>query len=105
MGGGGKLFSCIKFRTMVPDAEALLQTDAEGKRRDEGGVLKIPRAAPRSRATRAGRFLRKTSLNELPQIWNVLRGEMNLVGPQPYLPRESGDIGPHRMRSCAYHRG
>jgi len=94
IGRGGKPFSCIQFRTMVPDAEALLQTDAQGKRRDEGGVLKILRAAPRSRATRVGRFLRKTSLNELPQIWNVLRGEMNLVAPRPYLPRECGDIGP-----------
>jgi lipopolysaccharide/colanic/teichoic acid biosynthesis glycosyltransferase len=105
MGRGGKPFSCIKFRTMVPDAEALLQTDAQGKRRDEGGILKIARAAPRSRATCAGCFLRKTSLNELPQIWNVLSGEMNLIGPRPYPPRESGDIGPHRTRSCAYHRG
>jgi Undecaprenyl-phosphate galactose phosphotransferase WbaP len=93
MGRDGKLFSCVKFRTMVPEAEALLQRmlaeDAE--MREE--YFKYHKLRRDPRVTRVGRFLRKTSLDELPQLWNVLRGEMSLVGPRPYLPRESVDIG------------
>lgn len=93
MGRDGKLFSCIKFRTMVPDSEVLLQQllaeDAE--MRDE--YFKYHKLRYDPRVTRVGRFLRKTSLDELPQLWNVLHGEMSLVGPRPYLPRESVDIG------------
>src|SRR5215216_864877 len=93
MGRDGKLFSCVKFRTMVPDAEVLLQQmlakDAE--MREE--YFKYHKLRHDPRVTRVGRFLRKTSLDELPQLWNVLRGEMSLVGPRPYLPRESEDIG------------
>jgi Undecaprenyl-phosphate galactose phosphotransferase WbaP len=93
MGRGGKSFSCIKFRTMVPDAEALLQRmlKENAEMREEYSKYHKLRRDPR--VTGVGHFLRKTSLDELPQIWNVLRGEMSLVGPRPYLPRESGDIG------------
>jgi Undecaprenyl-phosphate galactose phosphotransferase WbaP len=93
MGRDGKLFSCVKFRTMVPDAEDLLQrmlADDEEMRHE---YLKYHKLRDDPRVTRVGRFLRKTSLDELPQLWNVLRGEMSLVGPRPYLPRESEDIG------------
>jgi Undecaprenyl-phosphate galactose phosphotransferase WbaP len=93
MGRDGRPFSCLKFRTMVPDAEGLLQRmlaeDAE--MREE--YLKYHKLRDDPRVTHVGRFLRKTSLDELPQLWNVLRGEMSLVGPRPYLPRESEDIG------------
>ncbi len=93
MGRNGSLFSCVKFRTMVPDAEAALQRilkEDEGLRKEYARYHKL-RDDPR--VTRIGRFLRKTSLDELPQLWNVLRGEMSLVGPRPYLPRESEEIG------------
>lgn len=93
MGRNGELFSCVKFRTMVPDAEGLLQRllAEDTEMREE--YLKYHKLRQDPRVTRVGRFLRKTSLDELPQLWNVLRGEMSLVGPRPYLPRESEDIG------------
>jgi lipopolysaccharide/colanic/teichoic acid biosynthesis glycosyltransferase len=85
MGLNGRKFSICKFRTMIPDAEDRL---AELKLMNEadGPALKIandPRIIPY-----IGKFLRKTSLDELPQLFNVLRGEMSLVGPRPPLPAE-----------------
>lgn len=93
MGRDGKLFSCIKFRTMALDAEATLQRMLEENKiaREEYAVYHKLRDDPR--ITRVGRFLRKASLDELPQLWNVVRGDMSLVGPRPYLPRESEEIG------------
>ena len=93
MGQNRSLFSCLKFRTMVPGAEVLLQRMLE----EDGGLReeysKHHKLHDDPRVTRIGRFLRKTSLDELPQLWNVLRAERSLVGPRPYLPRESKEIG------------
>jgi Undecaprenyl-phosphate galactose phosphotransferase WbaP len=93
MGRDGKLFSCVKFRTMVSDAEALLWRLLEEDPGLREEYLKYHKLRCDPRVTRVGRFLRKTSLDELPQLWNVLRGEMSLVGPRPYLPRESEEVG------------
>jgi lipopolysaccharide/colanic/teichoic acid biosynthesis glycosyltransferase len=82
----GQIFSMLKFRTMRPDAEARLQ-ELEARNESAGGVLFKLRDDPR--VTRLGRFLRRTSLDELPQLWNVLRGEMSLVGPRPLQLRDS----------------
>ncbi len=84
LGRDGRPFSCVKFRSMVRDAEALLPSIAH---LDVGsGVLFKSDADPR--ITRPGRFIRRFSVDELPQLVNVLRGEMSLVGPRPPLPRE-----------------
>ncbi|HDH01823.1 MAG TPA: undecaprenyl-phosphate galactose phosphotransferase WbaP [Nitrospirae bacterium] len=88
IGRGGRPFMCYKFRTMYLDAEerlnGILETDS--KARAEWEEYWKLRNDPR--VTGLGDFLRKTSLDELPQIFNVLKGEMSLVGPRPYLPRE-----------------
>lgn len=93
MGRNGKPFSCLKFRTMVTDAEDALRRILEEDPEARAEYARYHKLREDPRVTRVGRFLRKTSLDELPQLWNVFRGEMSLVGPRPYLPRESGDIG------------
>jgi lipopolysaccharide/colanic/teichoic acid biosynthesis glycosyltransferase len=84
LGRNGKVFKCYKFRTMVPDAEKILQSRPElMKEFTEGYKLKDdPRITP------LGSFLRKSSLDEIPQFYNVLRGEMSLIGPRPVVPPE-----------------
>ena len=84
VGRDGKLFWLYKFRTMCPDAEKRLNELLKLNQMD-GPVFMI-KGDPR--ITRVGRFLRKTSLDELPQLLNVLRGDMSIVGPRPALPRE-----------------
>ena len=84
VGRDGKLFWLYKFRTMCPDAEEQLN-ELLSQNQMDGPVFKI-KGDPR--ITQVGRFLRKTSLDELPQLLNVLRGDMSIVGPRPALPRE-----------------
>jgi exopolysaccharide biosynthesis polyprenyl glycosylphosphotransferase len=84
VGVNGRPFTLIKFRTMTRDAEARLD-DVRSLNEMNGRLFKVtddPRITP------WGRILRKTSIDELPQLWNVLRGEMSLVGPRPPLPHE-----------------
>lgn len=84
VGRDGKLFWLYKFRTMCPDAEEQLN-ELLSQNQMDGPVFKI-KGDPR--ITRVGRFPRKTSLDELPQLLNVLQGDMSIVGPRPALPRE-----------------
>ena len=85
-GIGGRPFSCLKFRTMVKGAEHLQERLEEHN--EVGGALFKIREDPR--VTRVGRFLRRWSLDELPQLFNVIRGQMSLVGPRP-LPQRDYD--------------
>jgi len=84
VGWKGNEFTCLKLRTMVKDAEQLRKNFEHLNERD-GILFKISRDP---RITRVGRLLRKYSIDEIPQFWNVLKGEMSLVGPRPALPQE-----------------
>jgi len=88
VGHRGKVFNCIKFRTMVPNADRILEDILHGNPRIKEEWLRDHKLRDDPRITRVGRFLRRTSLDELPQLWNVLRGEMSLVGPRPVVPDE-----------------
>lgn len=85
VGRDGRLFRLYKFRSMVPDAEARLAGMLDQNEMD-GPVFKI-RDDPR--VTRVGRFLRRTGIDELPQLVNILKSDMSIVGPRPALPREA----------------
>lgn len=93
LGQSGRRFDAFKFRTMVVDADRILEADPELKRQFESGYkLKTD-----PRVTRIGDFLRKTSLDELPQLLNVIRGEMSLVGPRMIAPDEALRYGKWRL--------
>lgn len=105
LGRGGQYFWCLKFRTMCIDADARLQHllatdpaaraewDADHKLRDDPRVTKI------------GRFLRKLSLDELPQLFNILVGDMSFVGPRPIVEAEVGRYGHRFATYCAVRPG
>ena len=94
MGKKGKGFVCYKFRTMVTNADSLKDSLRHLNERD-GVIFKISRDP---RITRVGRFLRKYSIDELPQLWNVLRGEMSLVGPRPHPVDDCKKYGLEHLR-------
>jgi lipopolysaccharide/colanic/teichoic acid biosynthesis glycosyltransferase len=90
----GKRFPCLKFRTMVKDADRYRESLWAQNQRD-GPNFKLEHDP---RVTRVGRFLRHYSLDELPQLWNVLRGEMSLVGPRPHPMDEVNRYDLHHYR-------
>jgi lipopolysaccharide/colanic/teichoic acid biosynthesis glycosyltransferase len=93
-GAKGSRFRCYKFRSMVTNADHL-KDDLRAQNQREGPIFKIV-ADPR--ITRVGRFIRRYSLDELPQLWNVLRGEMSMVGPRPHPVDEVNHYELHHYR-------
>lgn len=92
VGMNGKLFNIYKFRSMVQNAESMLES-LKDKNEMSGPVFKIKEDP---RITKVGKFIRKASIDELPQLFNVLKGEMSLVGPRPNLPREVACFTEHQ---------
>jgi len=86
-------FGCLKFRTMVPDAERRLQALLESNPAARDEWLRDRKLKDDPRISRIGHLLRRTSLDELPQLWNVLRGEMSLIGPRPVVEEELARYG------------
>lgn len=105
IGAGGRPFRCLKFRSMVLDADVrlakLLETDPAARREWERNhkLRKDPRI------TAVGEFLRKSSLDELPQLFNVLRGEMSVVGPRPIVAAEARRYGQRFAWYCKVRPG
>jgi exopolysaccharide biosynthesis polyprenyl glycosylphosphotransferase len=95
VGRDGEVFDCLKFRSMVTNAEELLAQLHADEGYDGTGLFKMKRDP---RITRPGRLLRRLSIDELPQLWNVVRGEMSLVGPRPPLPLEVQGYDEHMSR-------
>lgn len=88
IGRDGRAFECLKFRTMVPNADQVLRELLERDPAIKAEWVRDHKLRRDPRVTRLGKFLRRTSLDELPQLWNVMRGEMSLVGPRPVVREE-----------------
>ncbi len=101
VGKGGRLFYCYKFRSMCVDAEEKKQ-ELMHLNEASGPVFKI-KADPR--VTPIGAFIRKMSIDELPQFFNVIKGEMSIVGPRPPIPCEVEQYGAHERKRLAVHPG
>jgi len=105
IGFGGRRFRCFKFRTMVVDAEARLDAILESNPAAQRLWLSEHKLKTDPRITPAGRFLRLSSLDELPQLFNVVKGDMSLVGPRPIVSAEVYRYGRYFRSYCAVRPG
>jgi len=93
IGKDGKLFKCYKFRSMYTNGDEILEKYLEEHPAKRVEWETFHKLEDDPRITPIGNFIRRTSIDELPQIFNVLKGEMSLIGPRPYLPREQEEMG------------
>ena len=105
IGLNGKLFNCFKFRTMATDAEARLESVLANDTLARAEWARDHKLRDDPRVTKIGKFLRTTSLDELPQLWSVLKGEMSLVGPRPIVENEAVRYGRYLSHYCAVRPG
>ncbi len=105
IGRGGKPFRCIKFRTMAVDAAEQLDAYLADNPFARAQWLRDHKLRTDPRITRLGRFLRRSSLDELPQLFNVLAGDMSLVGPRPIVDAETAKYGIHFQDYCEVRPG
>jgi lipopolysaccharide/colanic/teichoic acid biosynthesis glycosyltransferase len=94
IGRGGRTFACLKFRSMKPQADEMLRRMLAERPDLRAEWMANFKLHPDPRVTAVGRWLRASSLDELPQLWNVLKGDMSLVGPRPILTGEQERYGP-----------
>jgi len=95
VGMNGEKFKIYKFRTMVKNAEELRHSDEfKNQNQSDGPLFKIKND---SRILKSGNILRKLSLDELPQLVNILKGDMSVIGPRPFIPEEQKDLIPDRL--------
>lgn len=105
IGKNGKLFDCLKFRTMCVDADKVLKTHLAECRSCSAEWQRDFKLRRDPRVTRLGKFVRKFSLDEFPQLINVLRNEMSIVGPRPIVPAEAERYGRHFDFYCSVKPG
>ena len=93
IGLNGREFKFYKIRTMIPNADEVLEKLMKEDKEIAKEYKKYKKLHNDPRVTKVGKFLRKTSLDEFPQFLNIFKGDMSLIGPRPYLPREKEDMG------------
>ncbi|WP_222854268.1 sugar transferase [Fodinicola acaciae] len=105
VGRGGRSFTMLKFRSMRTDADENVHKEYVQKIYTEGATTVAAKLHNDDRVTKSGKLLRKTSLDELPQLFNILGGSMSLVGPRPVLPYEVEVMGPENLDRFAVKPG
>lgn len=90
VGKDGRLFPCLKFRSMFANAEEMKKNFTEEQKREYAETFKLKNDP---RITKVGKFIRKTSLDELPQLFNILKGDMTIIGPRPIVEKEISKYG------------